>query len=220
MKRTPATRLSQPGGSVVTSERATGRMARIAASDAVEQPGRGRVDRDRLDREDDAAERRARDDADLPARRRAARARPAAAPSARARGVIARAAGLPTTFAMPGDGGEREERPELRRARERDEDERDGDRDGEHERRGRDGAPRQPVGDLPRRKREDRQRQELHQADEAEVERVAVDRVDLPADRDREHLRREAVREERRPEKREVADLQRGREALPHAAAG
>ena len=33
MKRTPATRLSQPGGSVVTNERTTGRIARIATSD-------------------------------------------------------------------------------------------------------------------------------------------------------------------------------------------
>ena len=65
--------------------------------------------------------------------------------------------------------------------------------------RGGDGAPRQAVGELPGRQREERQRQELHEPDEPEVERVAVDRVDLPADRDGEHLRREAVREERTP---------------------
>src|SRR5207244_3432191 len=61
------------------------------------------------------------------------------------------------------------------------------------------------------------ERQELHQADESEVERIAADRVDLPADRHGEHLRGEAVRQQRRPEKREVADLQRGREPVPHA---
>src|SRR5581483_10066568 len=60
---------------------------------------------------------------------------------------------------------------------------------------------------------EHRQRQELHLADEPEVERVSVDRVDLPADRDREHLRREAVRHERRPEEGEVADAERRRKA-------
>ena len=126
-------------------------------------------------------------------------------------GVIARAAGLPTTFATPATRREPRNGQSSRCARQRHEDERDGDRDREHERAGRDRAPRQPVGDLPGREREERQRQELHQPDEAEVERVAVDRVDLPADRDREHLRREPVREERRPEKPEVADLQRGR---------
>ena len=69
------------------------------------------------------------------------------------------------------------------------------------------------VGELSRRQREDRQRHELREPDEPEVERVAVDRVHLPADRDGEHLRREPVRERRRPEQREVALLERREEA-------
>ena len=103
-----------------------------------------------------------------------------------------------------------------RRARERHDDEQQRDRDVQHERRRGHRPPRQPVCDLSRRQREQRQRQELHQPDEAEVERVVVDRVDLPADRDREHLEGEAVREERRPEEREVPDPQRGRKASLH----
>ena len=76
--------------------------------------------------------------------------------------------------------------------------------------------PLDAVGELACREREDRQRHEFREPDEAEVERVAVDRVDLPADRDDEHLQREAVRERGRPEQREVAQPQRGGQAVPH----
>ena len=70
----------------------------------------------------------------------------------------------------------------------------------DHERDREDPASREPVGELARRQREQRQRDELHQPDQAEVERVAVDRVDLPADRDRDHLPAEAEHEDRDPE--------------------
>ena len=78
------------------------------------------------------------------------------------------------------------------------------------------GSARDTIGELTRRQREERQRDELGQSDEAEVEGPVADRVDLPADRDHHHLRREAVREQRRPEQREAAHSQRGWEALPH----
>src|SRR4029077_8930271 len=65
-----------------------------------------------------------------------------------------------------------------------------------------------------------RQRQKLHQPHEPEVERVVVNRVDLPADRDGEHLRGKAVRQDRGEEQRERSDLQRGRKASSHAAQG
>ena len=66
-------------------------------------------------------------------------------------------------------------------------------------------AARDPVGEVPGRQREDRQRRELEEADQAEVERVLVDRVDLPPDRDRDHVLGEAHAEDRRPQEREVA---------------
>ena len=72
------------------------------------------------------------------------------------------------------------------------------------------------IGELAGRQREQRQRQELGEADEPEVERAVADRVDLPADRDDHHLRREAVREQGRPEQGEPADAEGGGQALPH----
>ena len=73
------------------------------------------------------------------------------------------------------------------------------DRDREH------GAPRVPVGEVTGREREQRQRHEHREPDEPEVERVAVDRVDLPADRDERHLDRERRRHGRDDVEREVA---------------
>ena len=110
-------------------------------------------------------------------------------------GVIAPYAGQAIEFADAGQRGEREERPELPRAVQRhDEQQR---RDGQTRARApaaNISAARQPVGQLAHRQREQRQRDELHQADQAEVERVAVDREHLPADRDRDHVLREAQR--------------------------
>ena len=72
------------------------------------------------------------------------------------------------------------------------------------------------VGELPRRQREDRQRKELSEPDEPEVERPVPDRIDLPADRYDHHLPREAVGQQRRPEQRESPHAQGWRQALPH----
>ena len=133
-------------------------------------------------------------------------------------GVSARAAGLPMTFATPetaaiARNGQSFVAPfSVTRTRS------DGDRDVQAEGGRGDSPPRQTVGDLARRQREQRKRQELHQSHEAEVEWIAADRVDLPADRDREHLRRQAVREDRRPEQGERADLQRLGEPSSHQA--
>ena len=56
------------------------------------------------------------------------------------------------------------------------------------------GAPRVPVGEVSCRECEQRQRQEHREPDEAEVERIAIDRIDLPPDRDERHLDRECGR--------------------------
>jgi len=72
------------------------------------------------------------------------------------------------------------------------------------------------IGELARREREQRQRQELRQADETEVERPVANRVDLPADCDDDHLRRESVREQRGPEERESAHTESRGQTLPH----
>ena len=56
--------------------------------------------------------------------------------------------------------------------------------------------PREAVGELAGRQREQKQRQELAEPDQAEVEGGAADREDLPADRDRDHLDPEALGDE------------------------
>src|SRR5207302_851749 len=89
--------------------------------------------------------------------------------------------------------------------------------DVQHEPARGDRAPWQPVRDLSRRQCQDRERQELHQSNQPEVEGVPVDRIDLPADRDREHLRGQSIRKQRHPEEREVPDPQGGRQASLHA---
>ena len=66
-------------------------------------------------------------------------------------------------------------------------------------------AAREAVGQVPGRQREQRQRDEHREADEPEVERVAADRVDLPADRDERHLDRERRREHDAEEENEIA---------------
>ena len=86
----------------------------------------------------------------------------------------------------------------------------DEDADLHHDRERVDRAPRDAVRQLPRRQREQREREELREPDEPEVERVAANLVDLPADGDRRHLRCERRGEERDPEEREVAVAERG----------
>jgi hypothetical protein len=86
-----------------------------------------------------------------------------------------------------------------------------GDEHGQSTGDGRDRPPRHPVGEMPRRQCKDRQREELREADEPEIERVVADRVDLPADRDHHHLRGEAVRQQRRPQQSKWPEAERGR---------
>ena len=63
-----------------------------------------------------------------------------------------------------------------------------------------DGAAVETVGDRAGDEDEEQRRRELDEADEAEVERVAGEVIDLPADRDADHLRGERGEETRRPE--------------------
>lgn len=83
-----------------------------------------------------------------------------------------------------------------------------GDRGGEQE------PARHPVGQLTGREGDEEQRNELGETDESEVERVAVDRVDLPTHRDADHLDGDPAREDRDEEEREVA-LTQGFGQLP-----
>jgi hypothetical protein len=62
-----------------------------------------------------------------------------------------------------------------------------------------DGHARKPVGEVAGREREQRDRHELGEADQAEMERAVADRVHLPADRDLRHLQGEPRAEDRRP---------------------
>ena len=89
------------------------------------------------------------------------------------------------------------------RPRHEEQPERDGRVDADREREDR--APRVPVGEVPRREGEQRQRDEHREPDEPEIERVPVDLVDLPADRDERHLDRDGRRDRRRDVEREVA---------------
>ncbi len=75
----------------------------------------------------------------------------------------------------------------------------------EREARGEDAAAVEAVRDVARRQHQQHERQELRQPDQTEVERIARDRVDLPADRHGLHLHRERREEARREEEREVA---------------
>ena len=99
---------------------------------------------------------------------------------------------------------EREEGPRLVRAGARDEQQADRDGGVEPDREREDRPAGVPVGEVPRRQRQERQRQEHREPDDPEVERVAVDRVDLPADRDERHLDRERRRHGRADVEREV----------------
>jgi hypothetical protein len=67
---------------------------------------------------------------------------------------------------------------------------------------------------MARREREERQRDEHREPDEPEVERIAMDGVHLPPNRDEAHLDRERSRDRRDDVEREVAvPERRGHEA-------
>ena len=74
-----------------------------------------------------------------------------------------------------------------------------------------------PVRDVARGQHQQHERQELRQADEAEVERIAGDRVDLPADRDRLHLHGDRGEQPRRQEAHEVRVFQQPAEPRARA---
>jgi hypothetical protein len=61
-----------------------------------------------------------------------------------------------------------------------------------------------PVCDMTRGQHEQHERQELRQADQAEVERIVRDRVNLPADGDGLHLHGDRRKEPRGQETREI----------------
>ncbi len=123
-------------------------------------------------------------------------------------GPSARAAGFAIAAETPLAAGEHEEGPELLCARNRDHEEERRDADAERERGREDEPAREPVGEMPGREREQEQRQELAEADQAEVERRVIDREDLPTDGHRDHLDAEGLRDQRDPEQQEVALLQ------------
>jgi hypothetical protein len=60
-----------------------------------------------------------------------------------------------------------------------------------------------PVRDVPGGQDKQHERQELRETDESEVERIARDRIHLPADRDGLHLHRDRCEQPRREEARE-----------------
>ena len=66
------------------------------------------------------------------------------------------------------------------------------------------------IGHLPDHQHQQDAGDELHQADEAEVERVAGQLVELPADRHHQHLVAGRGRDPRKPEQHERAVLQDG----------
>jgi len=115
------------------------------------------------------------------------------------------------------DAGHRsqdDERPQLVRSLDRHHEEEPGDDGLGRDRGGKQPNPGQPVGDLACGQREQGQGHELRQTDQAEVERAPVNRVDLPADRDRHHLRREPRGEKAAPQPAEVTVVE-GRRQLP-----
>ena len=111
-------------------------------------------------------------------------------------GVSARPAGAPIALPTPWHEREREERPDVlgvrRSSPPSSPDEHDDVRATTIT------ASRSParhaIRQVAGRQREQQQREELREPDQAEVERVLADRVDLPADRDERHLQREAPR--------------------------
>ena len=113
---------------------------------------------------------------------------------------------------------EQEEGPRLARTGMRDAQQADHHRDLDRDRDREQRAAREAVGEMPCRQRQERQRDEHRQPDEAEVERIAPHGVHLPADRDERHLEREARREHDAEEEDEVPVPERRIAARPGRA--
>jgi hypothetical protein len=79
-----------------------------------------------------------------------------------------------------------------------------------------DAPPFELIRDMPGRQRKQHRRHELHQPDQAQVERTAGDRIDLPADRHRQHLESETRRDARKPERDERGVSEQGVGAIGH----
>jgi hypothetical protein len=104
---------------------------------------------------------------------------------------------------------EREERPRVVRPAPRHGEEAEGDHCVDRYRDREDGTSRVAVREVPGGERQQRQRDEHREPDDPEVERVPVDLVDLPADRDERHLDRERRRHRGGDIEREVAVAKR-----------
>ena len=186
--------------------------ARARSRGRPEQPGRQRVEELRRDLENDAADGRPATTAICQPTDRSA-----IAPAIISVGTVsgaARAAPAPRSPPPAARGGEHEVRPERPRRPDRHREQQQRDRDSITSDTAMIGPARHDVCELSRRQREQEQRHELDEADQPEVERVAVDRVDLPADRDEDHLLARPGDDVRRPEEREIALPQRRRQPL------
>jgi len=212
MKRMPPSRLCQLGGAGSTRSTISGReIGKEHERRQNEHRDPHRVDGLGPDRKEQAPDRRARDRRRL-ARDRAHRQRAGQEVDRNELGYQRAPRRVADRRQRSGHRRKRDELPELARAADRHEEQqrhdgRVGEAPDDH-----DGNARQPVGKLTRRQRQQRHGRELREPDQAEVERAVVDQVDLPADRHRDHLHREARRQHRRPEPAEVAVLEGGRE--------
>ena len=130
-------------------------------------------------------------------------------------GGRARPAGFADRSSDACQSSQGQELPELLRAGEGDEEQEHDDHEVEDNRDGDHDAAREAVCELARWEREQEQRQKLGEPDQPEIERRAVDRVDLPADGDDDHLAAEACRQQRNPEKRVVPVPESFRQAMP-----
>ena len=100
---------------------------------------------------------------------------------------------------------EHEERPCRSGSGPGDEEQPDHDGDVERSRDRQQCTARKAIRQVARRQGEERQRDEHRQPDQPEVEWIAVNRVDLPTDRDERHLDREPRREHDAEEDNEIA---------------
>ena len=127
-------------------------------------------------------------------------------------GVSERPAGAPNAWVTPVRAASVMNGHSSSGSPDRDEEQQAGnDRLGD-DRHGEEPDARQAVGDLAGRQCEQWQRHELGQPDEPEVERAPVDRIDLPADGDRNHLGRKPGGEESAEQPPEVAVVKRRRQ--------
>ncbi len=105
---------------------------------------------------------------------------------------------------------EREERPHLVCTGERDREEPERHADVDHDHEEVEKPARDSVRELTGGQSEQRERKELREPDEPQVEWILPDGVHLPADGDRRHVHGEARCDQRNPEEREVAVAERG----------